>query len=71
MRVVCWHRHKLGQALAEPHGNISLHVDGERLKTFLQTTNCEVTQAAHILPKVDTAHLGQSQTAYRDETWSG
>lgn len=71
MGVICWYRHKLGQAFAEPHGNISLHVDSKGLETFLQATDCEVTQAAHILPEVYTAHLGKSQTAYRDEAWSG
>jgi len=71
MRMVHWYRHKLGQAFAEPHGNISLHVDGKGLETFLQATDCEVTQAAHILAKVDTAHLGHPQTAYRYEPCSG
>lgn len=67
MCMVYRHRYKLGQALAEPHGDISLHVDGKRFEPFLQTTDCEVTQTAHILAKVNTAHLRQSKTAHRDK----
>lgn len=33
---------ELGQALTEPHRDVSLHVDGERLKAFLEPTDGEV-----------------------------
>lgn len=33
---------KLGQALTEPHCDVSLHVDGEWLKAFLEPTDGEV-----------------------------
>lgn len=70
MCMVCRDRYKLGQAFAEPHGDISLHVDSEWFKPFLQAADCEVTQTAHILPKVDTTHLRLSKTAHRDEAWT-
>lgn len=67
--VVSRHRNKLGQTLTEPHGNISLHVDGEGLKAFLEPTDGKVTQAANILSQVNTAHLRQTQCAHWNKTW--
>lgn len=64
-----WHRDKLGKALAEPHGNVSFHVDSKWFKAFLQATDGEVAKAADVLTEVDPAHLRQAQTAHRYEAW--
>lgn len=69
VRVFCRNRDELGQALAEPHGDVSLHVDGERLKALLQATDGEVAQAADILAQVEPANLRQAQTTHRDKAW--
>ena len=59
---------ELRQSLAEPHGEVSVHVDGEGLVAFLQTTDGEVLQRAHVLPKVHPPNLANTQAAHRDET---
>lgn len=69
VRVFCRNRDELGQALAEPHGDVSLHVDGERLKALLQATDGEVAQAADVLAQVEPANLRQAQTTHRDKAW--
>lgn len=69
VRVVRRNWNELRQAFAEPHGDVSLHVDGEGLKAFLQTADSKITQAADILAQVDPTHLRQAQTTHRDETW--
>lgn len=68
MIVVTGHWEKLGQTLAEPHGNVSLHVNGKRFKSLLQSTNGKIAQAANILAQVNTANLRKSQCTDRDET---
>lgn len=35
VRMISWDRNKLGKALAEPHGNVSFHVDSKGFKPFL------------------------------------
>ena len=47
-----WYRDELRQSLAEPHGDVSVHVDGEGLVAFLQAADGEILQRAHLLPKV-------------------
>lgn len=59
--------HELRQTFTEPHGRVSLHVDGERLESFLQAADGEVAQAADVLAQVDPADLRQAQGAHRDE----
>ena len=63
------HGDELRQALAEPHGDVTLHVDGEGLEALLQAADGEVAKAADVLTQVDAAHLGQTQAAHRDEAW--
>lgn len=70
MRVVCWCINELWKALAEPHGDISFHVNGKWFKSLLQATDGKVTKTADILAQVDPADLGQTQTAHRYETCS-
>lgn len=67
--VVAWDGHKLWQSLAEPHGDIPVHVDGERLIALLQPADGEVLEGADIFAKVHPPHLTHTQTAYWDQTW--
>lgn len=68
MVVVGGDRVKLGQAFAEPHGNVSLHVDGKGLKAFLKAADGKEAQAADILAKINPSNLGQAQCTHWDET---
>lgn len=70
MRVVCRCINELWKALAEPHGNISFHVNGKWFKSLLQATDGKVTKTADILAQIDSADLGQTQTAHRYEAYS-
>lgn len=67
--VVGGDRYKLRQPLAEPHGHVAVHVDGERFVSFLQATDGEVLQGADVFTKVHPAHLNHAQTAHWDKTW--
>ena len=71
MGVVGWHGHELGQALAEPHGDVPLHVDGKGFEALLQAADSEVAQRANVLAQVDAGHLRRAQTAHQDEPWAG
>lgn len=68
MVVIHGDRHKLGQTFAEPHGGVSLHIDGKWFKPFLQATDGKVAQAADILTKINPSDLGQAQSAHWDKT---
>lgn len=63
MVVISGNGHKLGQALAKPHCDVSFHVDGEWLKAFLEAADGEVAQTANILTKVNTPNLRKTQSA--------
>lgn len=67
--VVFGHVAEGGQAFAEPHGHFTVHVDGEGLEALLQATHGVVLKGAGVLPQIHTAHLRQTQTTDRDETW--
>lgn len=69
MIVIGGYRHKLGQTLTEPHGNVSLHIDGKRFKSFLQATDRKVAQTADILTKINPSNLRQAQGTHWDKTW--
>lgn len=60
---------KGGEALAEPHGDLSVHVDGEGLEPFLETAHGVVLKGTGILAEVHTSDLGHTQAAHGDETW--
>lgn len=68
MHVILRYIEKSGQTLAEPHGDISVHVDSEGLKAFLETTHGVVFKSAGILAQVHTANLRHAYTAHRDES---
>lgn len=58
---------ELRKALAEPHGNVSFHVDSEGFKALLEPTDGKVLKTADVLTQVDPADLRQAQTAHRYE----
>lgn len=66
--MVLWYVDKSGESLAEPHGDHSVHVNSEGLKTFLETAHGVVLKGTGILAKVHLSNLGHTQAAYRDET---
>lgn len=49
VRVIGGRGDELREAFAEPHGNVSFHVDGKGLESLLQPTDGEVTKATDIL----------------------
>ena len=71
MHVVFGYVDKGGKALAEPHGDLSVHVDTKGLETFLETTHGVVLKSAGVLAQVHATDLRHTQTAHRDETWRG
>lgn len=68
VRVVLRYVEKSGEALAEPHGDLSVHVNSEGLKTFLETAHGVVLKGTGILAKVHPSNLGHTQAAHRDKT---
>lgn len=54
---------KRREALAEPHCNISVHVDSKRLKALLEATHGIKLEGTGIHPEIHAADLRQSQTA--------
>lgn len=68
MWVVGGNRNKLRQPLAEPHGDVPVHVDSKRFVAFLQTADSEVLQGADVFAEVHSPHLTHTQTGYRDKT---
>lgn len=67
--VVLWHIDKGGEAFAEPHGDLTVHVDSEGFEALLQATHGVVLKGTGVLPQVHTTHLGQAQTTHWDKTW--
>lgn len=68
--VVVGDRYKLRQPLAEPHGDVPVHVDSKRFVAFLQATDGEVLQSADVFTKVHSPHLTYTQTAHWNKTWT-
>lgn len=62
------HGRVLGQTFTEPHGNVSLHVDGKGFKTLLQATDRKKAQTADILAKINPPNLRQAQRTNWDKT---
>lgn len=71
MFVVLRHVEKSGQALAEPHGYLSVHVDSKRLKTLLEATHGVVLKGARVFAQVHEADLRHAQATDGDKTWGG
>lgn len=68
MVVVLWHVDKGRQALAEPHGDLSVHVDRVGLKPFLKAAHGVVLEGASVLPQIHATHLSQAETTHRNES---
>lgn len=69
MHVVLGYVEESGQALAEPHGDLSVHVHTKGLKAFLEATHGIVLESAGILAQIHMADLRHAKTANWDETW--
>lgn len=64
MVVVLRHVDKSRQTLAEPHCDLSIHVDGKWLESLLQAAHGVVLKGASILPEVHTTHLRQTEATH-------
>jgi len=69
MHVILGYVDKGGKTLAEPHGDVSVHVDAEGLEAFLETTHGVVLKSAGVLAQVHMSNLRHADAAHRDETW--
>lgn len=69
MGVISRYIDELGKTLAEPHGDVSFHVDSKGFESLLQATDGEESKTADVLTQVDPANLRQAQTAHRYEAW--
>lgn len=63
MVVVLGDVDKRGQALAEPHGDLPVHVDGEGLEALLEPAHGVVFEGAGVFAQVHAPHLGQAKAA--------
>lgn len=70
MVVVLGDVDKSGQTLAEPHGDLPVHVDGERFEAFLESTHGVILEGAGIFAQIHAAHLGQAKTADWNKPYS-
>ena len=57
------------EALAEPHGDGSVHVHTKGLEALLESTHGVVLESTGVLSQVHVSHLSDAHTAHRDETW--
>lgn len=65
--VVLRHIDKSRQTLAEPHGDLSVHVDSKGFKSFLKAAHGVVLEGASIFPQIHTTHLSQTETTHRNK----
>lgn len=63
MWMILWHVDKGWEALAEPHCNISVHVDSKRLKALLEATHGIKLKSTGVHPEIHATDLRQPQTA--------
>lgn len=54
------HVEESGQTFTEPHGDLTVHVDGERFKALLQSTHGVVFKSAGVFTQVHSADLRKS-----------
>lgn len=57
VRMILWHVDKCREVLAEPHGNVSVHVDSKRLKALLEAAHGVKLEGTGICPKIHAANL--------------
>lgn len=55
--VILWHIDKCRQTLAEPHGDLPVHVHSKGFKAFLKATRGVVLESVSIFAKVHATHL--------------
>lgn len=67
MGVVLWHNNKCRQAFAEPHGDLSIHVDSKGFKALLKATHSIVLKSTSVFPQVHATNLGKTQAAHWNE----
>lgn len=65
--MVFWHVDKRRKAFAEPHSDLSVHVDSKRLKALLKATCGVVLKGAGVFAQVHMANLGETKTANGNE----
>lgn len=63
MVVVLGHVDKSGQPLAEPHGDLPVHVDGEGFETFLKPAHGVILEGAGIFAQIHASYLRQAKAA--------
>lgn len=63
MVVVLRHVDKRRQALAEPHSDLSVHVDGEGFEALLKAAHGVVLEGAGVFAQVHATHLRQAKAA--------
>lgn len=61
MVVVFWHVDKSRQTFAEPHRDLTVHVDSKRFESLLQATCCVVLEGASIFPQIHATNLRQTE----------
>lgn len=61
--VVLGHVDKSGQTLAEPHGDLPVHVDGEGFETFLKPAHGVILECAGIFAQIHASYLCQAEAA--------
>lgn len=67
MIVILWHVDERRQTLAEPHGDLSVHVDSEGFESLLKAAHGVVLEGAGVFPQIHAADLGQTEAAHWDE----
>lgn len=61
--VVLGHVDKSGQTLAEPHGDLPVHVDSKGFETFLKPAHGVILEGAGIFPQIHASYLCQAKAA--------
>lgn len=61
--MILGHVDKRRKAFAEPHGDLTVHVDSEGFESLLQATHCVVFKGAGVFTEVHPPDLRKSQTA--------
>lgn len=67
--VVLRHVDESRQALAKPHGDLSVHVDSKGFKSFLKATHGVVLERASVFPQIHATHLRQAETTDWNKPW--
>lgn len=63
MVVVLGDVDKSGQTLAEPHGHLPVHVDGEGFEALLKSAHGVILEGAGVFAQIHASHLCQAKAA--------